>query len=72
MKNVVGMESKDNEFPVFKSDIMAGTNDSIPAVSGVGSVGSIAPISGAASSIDSIAIWRQMSENYRRIRLEKE
>lgn len=71
LKNVVGVENKDDQFPVFKSDI-AVNNPVISPVSGVSGVGAISPISGAASSIDAIDIWRYMSEKYRNQRLQRQ
>lgn len=70
-KNVIGMGNKDDQLPVFKSDIMSGEQ---PLISAVGSLGSVSPISsvkGSQSSFDGIEVWRYMSEKYKRNRLAK-
>lgn len=70
-KNVVGVEKKDDQFPVFKSDILT-NQDLIAPVSGVSGVGAISPVSATASSIDAVDIWRYMSEKYKNQRLLKQ
>ncbi len=70
-EKVLGVENKDSQMPVFKSDIM--DNESIvEPVSGIGGTSSIEPVSMSHSSVDSIAIWRHMSEKYRDRRLHNQ
>ncbi|MFN8672804.1 MAG: CBS domain-containing protein [Candidatus Sericytochromatia bacterium] len=72
-KNIVGVEKKDDQFPVFKSDIMDSPSPAIAPVVSISGVSSVAPISGVAGtgSVDAIDVWRYMSEVYKQRRLAK-
>jgi CBS domain-containing protein len=67
-----GYESKDNQMPVFKSDLIKTAKDEILPVAPLGYGTPISPVSMSSGTLDSLAVWRYMSEKYRRQRLLKE
>lgn len=70
-KNVIGVEKKENQFNVFKADIMD-EDFAIAPVSSSSGVSSVGAINGTHSSFDAIDVWRYMSEVYKNKRLAKE
>jgi len=69
-KNVVGAGRKDDEFPIFKSDIMD-EESYIKPVAATNLVTPLSPVSIDESSIDAVEEWREMSENQKKVRLAK-
>lgn len=70
-KNVVGVQKKESQMPVFNSDAMD-EESKIKAVSSMGGVTPISRVSIHESSVDSVEMWRYMSEMYKHQRLAKE
>lgn len=70
-KNVVGVEKKENQFNVFKADIMD-DDSAVAPVSATSSISAVGAVSGSHSSFDAIDVWRHMSEVYKNRRLAKE
>lgn len=70
-KNVIGVEKKENQFNVFKADIMD-DDSAVAPVSATSSISAVGAVSGSHSSFDAIDVWRHMSEVYKNRRLAKE
>ncbi len=68
-KNVVGVEKKEEQMPVFKADTLETEEDLIQPVASVSGVSSVAPVSSNFSSIDAIGMWRLFSERLKNRRL---